>query len=87
MKIIQSKMISEENIRKPRLRAKENEHATNALDDNKVIIENKEKKEDNCIVPKHMLLDYFYEKHNNVVKNKESRNSNKHEALKDNNDD
>ena len=35
----QSKMISEEYIHKPRLKAKANEYAPNALDDNKLIIE------------------------------------------------
>ena len=44
VKSTQSKIISKENVLKPRLRAKANEHALNALDDNKVITERKEKK-------------------------------------------
>ena len=39
----QSKMINEDNIFKPMLIAKSNKHVLNALDDNKVIIERKEK--------------------------------------------
>ena len=42
----QSKMISEEHVLKPRLREKDNEHVPNVLDDNKVIAESKEKKEE-----------------------------------------
>ena len=42
-----SKIINEEHALKPRLRAKANEFSSNALVDNKLIIENKEKKEDN----------------------------------------
>ena len=59
---MQSKIISEEHIRKLRLRSKENEHVPNVLDYNEVIIESKEKKEDNWIKLKHMLIDYFYKK-------------------------
>ena len=42
-----SKIINEGYVLKPRLRAKANEFSSNALVDNKLIIENKEKKEDN----------------------------------------
>ena len=56
VQITQTKMINKEHARKPRLRVKVNEHVPNAFDDNKVIIEIKERKEENCITPKYMLI-------------------------------
>ena len=38
---MQSKMISEEHIHNPRLKAKANEHVTNAINYNKVTLESK----------------------------------------------
>ena len=83
----QSKMISKEHVLKPIPRAKANEHLENELDDNKVIIESKDKKEDNWIMPEHMSIDYFYKNiYNSALKKKDDRNSNKYEALEDNDD-
>ena len=53
---MQSKMINEKHIRKPTLRAKENECVPNALDYNKVVIERKERNEDNWIMSKHIPI-------------------------------
>ena len=65
VKIVKKKMISKEHIIKPRLRAISNEHAQNEVDNNKVLIESKEKKEDNWIMPKCMPIDYFCKKYSN----------------------
>ena len=56
----QRNMVSKEHVLKPRLRAKENEYVPNEVDNNKVIIESKQKKEDNWNVTKCMPIDYFY---------------------------
>ena len=52
-------MINEKHIRKPTLRAKENERVPNALDYNKVVIELKERNEDNWIMSKHIPIEFF----------------------------
>ena len=49
----------EKHIFKPKIRAKENEHVRNEVDNNKLI---KEKKEDTWITPKCVPIDYFCKK-------------------------
>ena len=74
----------EEDIIKPKLREKENEHVPNIVDNNKLI------KVKRKIIGSHQntcQLIIFVKKHNNAEEKKEIRNSNMHEVLKDNDDD
>ena len=74
---------NEEHVVKERLRVKENDRVSNEADNSKLI---KEKKEDNWITPKHTPIDYLL-KNEDAVKKKERKNSDRHELLKDNDDD
>ena len=69
------------------MREKSNENVQNEVDNDKLITDNKEKKEDDWIAPKDMPIDYFCNKIQQRRGKKERRNSNRHEVVKGNDDD